>query len=87
MGRNTFEPAVGSPRRPWPDLRVFVLTSRPLPEGTPSHVVSADKPAELIELIRAADFTGDVHLVGGQRRSQWSPAAPSPTVPSSTSTR
>jgi dihydrofolate reductase len=44
MGRNTFEPAVGS-----------------------SHLVAADKPAELLELMRAADFTGDVHLVGGQR--------------------
>jgi dihydrofolate reductase len=46
---------------------VFVLTSRPLPEGTPSHVVAAGKPEELLELMRAADFTGDVHLVGGQR--------------------
>jgi len=67
MGRATFEPAVGSSHWPWPDLRVFVLTSRPLPEGTPSHVVAAGKPEELLELMRAADFTGDVHLVGGQR--------------------
>jgi dihydrofolate reductase len=67
MGRNTFEPAVGSSHWPWPDLAVFVLTSRPLPENTPSHVVAADKPAELLELMRTADFTGDVHLVGGQQ--------------------
>lgn len=67
MGRNTFAPAVGSSHWPWPDLRVFVLTSHPLPEGTPRDVVAADKPAELLELMRAADFTGDVHLVGGQR--------------------
>lgn len=70
MGRNTFEPAVGSSHWPWPDLRVFVLTSRPLPEGTPSHVVSAGDPAELLRLMREADFDGDVHLVGGQQTIQ-----------------
>ncbi|MBO2452828.1 dihydrofolate reductase family protein [Actinomadura barringtoniae] len=67
MGRNTFEPAVGASHWPWPDLQVFVLTSRPLPAGTPSHVVSAAKPAELLDLMRKADFEGDVHLVGGQQ--------------------
>lgn len=67
MGRNTFEPAVGSPTWPWPGLRVFVLTTRPLPAGTPEHVVSAPSPEKLLELMRAADFDGDVHLVGGQR--------------------
>lgn len=67
MGRGTFEPAVGASHWPWPNLRVFVLTSHALPEGAPSDVVTADKPAELLELMRAADFTGDVHLVGGQR--------------------
>lgn len=67
MGRNTFEPAVGSPTWPWPNLRVFVLTTRPLPDGTPEHVVSAPTPEKLLELMRDADFDGDVHLVGGQR--------------------
>jgi dihydrofolate reductase len=65
MGRTTFEPALGAERWPWPDLRVFVLTSRPLPEGTPAHVVACGDPAELVQLMRDADFTGDVHLVGG----------------------
>jgi dihydrofolate reductase len=65
MGRTTFEPALGAERWPWPDLRVFVLTSRPLPSGTPAHVVACGNPAELVERMRAADFAGDVHLVGG----------------------
>jgi dihydrofolate reductase len=67
MGRNTFEPALGSPVWPWGDHHVFVLTTSELPAGTPSHVVAADKPTELLELMRAADFTGNVHLVGGQQ--------------------
>lgn len=70
MGRSTFEPAVGSSHWPWPNLRVFVLTSRPLPDGTPSGVVSAADPAELLQLMRSAGFTGDVHLVGGQQTIQ-----------------
>ncbi|GLY88425.1 dihydrofolate reductase family protein [Actinoallomurus iriomotensis] len=70
MGRNTFAPAVGSSHWPWPNLRVFVLTSQPLPEGTPADVVSAADPAELLRLMREADFTGDVHLVGGQQTIQ-----------------
>jgi dihydrofolate reductase len=67
MGRNTFVPALGSPHWPWPGLRVFVLTSSPLPAGTPDGVVTAASPAELLKLMRDADFEGDVHLVGGQR--------------------
>jgi dihydrofolate reductase len=67
MGRSTFEPAVGASHWPWPGLRPFVLTSRPLPEGTPDGVVSAAKPEELLAEMRAADLDGDVHLVGGQR--------------------
>jgi dihydrofolate reductase len=70
MGRTTFEPAAGSPHWPWPNLRVFVLTSRPLPEGTPAEVVSAADPAELLRLMRDADFAGDVHVVGGQQTIQ-----------------
>ena len=70
MGRSTFVPAVGSPHWPWPNLRVFVLTSRPLPEETPADVVSAADPAELLRLMRDADFAGDVHVVGGQQTIQ-----------------
>jgi dihydrofolate reductase len=65
-----FEPALGSPTWPWPDLRVFVLTSRPLPLNAPSGVVSAGTPEELLELMRGAGFERDVHLVGGQQTIQ-----------------
>ncbi len=64
MGRTTFLPALGAPRWPWPQP-VFVLTSSPLPEGTPADVVSAPTAAELVRLMRAAGIDGDVHLVGG----------------------
>lgn len=67
MGRNTFEPALSAPSWPWPGLRVFVLTTRPLPEGTPAGVVAAADPAKLLDLMRAADLPGDVHLIGGQQ--------------------
>jgi dihydrofolate reductase len=70
MGRTTFVPALGSPHWPWPDLQVFVLTTRPLPEGTPDHVVSAGDPSTLLELMQAANLPGDVHLVGGQQTIQ-----------------
>jgi len=65
MGRTTFLPALGAADWPWPGYRVFVLTSSPLPPGTPADVVSAADPKELLELMHAADFEGDVHLVGG----------------------
>lgn len=64
MGRTTFEPALGAPRWPWPDLGVFVLGSR-RPEQTPEHVVIDSDPAALLEQMRAAHPAGDVHLVGG----------------------
>ncbi len=35
MGRNTFLPALGAGQWPWPGLQVYVLTTRPLPDGTP----------------------------------------------------
>jgi dihydrofolate reductase len=65
MGRTTFEPALDADRWPWPDLQVFVLTTRPLPDGTPSHVVAGSDPTELVRVMQDADFPGDVHLVGG----------------------
>ncbi len=46
-------------------LKVYALTSRPLPAGLPEEVTSAASPAELLALMRSGDFTGDVHLVGG----------------------
>lgn len=67
MGRTTFLPALGAPDWPWPGLQVFVLTSSALPAGSPDGVVTAGDPAELVELMRAANLAGDVHLVGGQR--------------------
>jgi len=70
MGRTTFEPALGAPTWPWGELKVFVLTTRPLPAGTPAHVTSAADPATLLRLMQDADFSGDVHLVGGQQTIQ-----------------
>jgi dihydrofolate reductase len=67
MGRTTFIPALGAGEWPWPDLQVFVLTSSKLPEGTPDGVVTAADPADLLTMMRKADFAGDVHLVGGRR--------------------
>lgn len=64
MGRTTFEPALGAPQWPWPDLGVYVLGSR-RPEQTPEHVVIDSDPAALLERMRAAHPHGDVHLVGG----------------------
>jgi dihydrofolate reductase len=66
MGRVTFEPALSNERWPWPDLRVFVLSSR-RPPGTPDHVVTEPDPERLLERIQEANLGGDVHLVGGPR--------------------
>ena len=44
MGRTTFLPALEAPDWPWTQP-VFVLTSSPLPEGTPDHVTTAPTPA------------------------------------------
>jgi dihydrofolate reductase len=71
MGRDTFVPALGSPEWPWKGLQVFVLTSRPLPDGTPDGVVAAQGgPAGLLEQLRSRGSDGDVHLVGGPRTIQ-----------------
>jgi dihydrofolate reductase len=71
MGRNTFVPAVGAPRWPWPGLQVFVLTSRPLPDGTPADVtVARGGPAGLLEQLRSRGSDKDVHLVGGPQTIQ-----------------
>ncbi len=65
MGRQTFLPALGAPQWPWGDMQVFVLTSRPLPAGTPAGVAHADGAAGLLEQLRSRGSDGDVHLVGG----------------------
>lgn len=64
MGRTTFLPALGAPQWPWTQP-VFVLTSSPLPDDTPSGVTSAPTVAELVDAMRAAGIERDVHLVGG----------------------
>ncbi len=67
MGRTTFDPALGAPSWPWPGLRVYVLTSRPLPSDLPAPVSTAPSPARLLARMRADDLGGDVHLVGGPK--------------------
>jgi dihydrofolate reductase len=68
MGRTTFLPALGAPGWPWPGLQVYVLTSRPLPDGTPGDVVAGSNgPADLARQLRSRPSGGDVHLVGGPR--------------------
>jgi dihydrofolate reductase len=67
MGRTTFEPALDAPSWPWPGLKVFVLTSTPLPAGAPESIVTESDPAALLELMREADFEGDAHLIGGPK--------------------
>ena len=64
MGRTTFEPAIGAPRWPWPDLEAYVLASE-RPAGTPDHVVTDGDAKALLERMREANRGGDVHLVGG----------------------
>jgi dihydrofolate reductase len=65
MGRNTFEPALGADRWPWPDLDVFVLGSNVPADGAPVPIVSDSDPVRLLERIRPANRGRDVHLVGG----------------------
>lgn len=71
MGRQTFLPALGAPQWPWGDMQVYVLTSRPLPAGTPRSVVTSTAgPAGLVRQLRSRGSGGDVHLVGGPRTIQ-----------------
>jgi dihydrofolate reductase len=66
MGRRTFLPALDAPHWPWRGLEVFVITSRPLPPGTPPEVVVVSAgPAEAVERLRARGSDRDVHVVGG----------------------
>lgn len=53
---------------PWEGKRVYVLTSRPLPERLPDDVVASEGGAAvLLEQLRSAHLEGDVHLLGGPR--------------------
>jgi dihydrofolate reductase len=70
MGRATFDPALDAPSWPWPDLPVYVLTSRPLPSGLPGAVALAPTASELLKRIHRDGVSGDVHLVGGPRTIQ-----------------
>lgn len=68
MGRSTFLPAIGAPGWVWRGLQVHVLTSSPLPAGTPGEVVAGvSGPADLARRLRSRASGGDVHLVGGPR--------------------
>ena len=69
MGRTTFLPALGAPKWPWTQP-VFVLTSSPLPDGTPAEVVTAPTAAALVDAMSSAGVSGDVHLVGGPSTMQ-----------------
>jgi len=69
MGRTTFLPALEASQWPWTQP-VFVLTSSPLPEGTPDNVTAAPSADELMQVMESAGITGDVHLVGGPRTIQ-----------------
>ena len=78
MGRTTFEPALTNPWWPWPGLRVYLLSGRDLPDGTPDAVVHVSGgPKALVDRLRNDDFEGDVHVVGGPTliRSLWRPGA------------
>ena len=71
MGRVPLEAGLGAGNWPWPGKQIFVLTSKPLPEGIPADVVVADDtPAGLLAKLRAADLDGDAFLLGGQRTFQ-----------------
>jgi dihydrofolate reductase len=71
MGRQTFLPALGAPQWPWGDMTVYVLTSRPLPAGTPESIITCTAgPAGLVRQLRSGGSDGDVHLVGGPRTIQ-----------------
>ena len=69
MGRTTFLPALAAPEWPWKQP-VFVLTSRALPEETPSDVTSAPTARDLVNAMESAGIGGDVHLVGGPTTMQ-----------------
>lgn len=75
VGRTTFDEghAYWSEHADWPweGKRVYVLSSRPLPERVPDDVVASEGgPAGLVEQLRSARLQGDVHLLGGPQALQ-----------------
>jgi dihydrofolate reductase len=74
MGRTSFDQGFEHwlANWPWPDKPVYVLTSRPLPEGAAAMgvVASMGGPAGLVEQLRAAGLARDVELLGGPRAVQ-----------------
>src|SRR5919197_4032118 len=71
MGRVPLEAGLGASEWPWPGKQIFVLTSKPLPDGIPADVVVADDtPAGLLAKLQAAQLGGDAFLLGGQRTLQ-----------------
>jgi dihydrofolate reductase len=68
MGRVPLDAGLQARTWPWPGKQIYVLTSRPLPDGIPADVVvSHHTPRGLLERLRAADLVGDAFLLGGQR--------------------
>jgi dihydrofolate reductase len=67
MGHTTFSPALDADRWPWPDLDVYVLGSNVTTTGAPVPIVTDNDPTALLERIRQAGYSRDVHLVGGAR--------------------
>lgn len=73
MGRTSFDQGFKDwlPRWPWPDNKVFVLTSRPLPKEVPDGVLaSSGGPADLVKQLQDAKLDGDVQVLGGPRTIQ-----------------
>lgn len=76
-GRTGFDQGFGGGWEtwPWPDKKVFVLTSRPLPEqASEVDIVAADGPKDLLAKIdqasQAGQLAGDVHVAGGGKAIQ-----------------
>lgn len=75
VGRNVFEAGYGwwaqSGQWAWQGKKVFVISSRPLPERLPEHVYAAGADAvSAVICLREAGLQGDVHLVGGLQTLQ-----------------
>ena len=70
MGRTSFDQGISAWKKQWPysGKKVYVLSSKPLPDDLPGGVVVVSGGIEaLVEQLRSAEFAGDVHLLGGAR--------------------
>lgn len=73
MGRTSFDQAFPFWLDNWPykDKKVYVLTSRPLPENAPKTVIAAQGgPAGAAQQAVCETEGGDVHLLGGAQTIQ-----------------